>query len=768
MMTIQQTIVDDDMRQRVAAFASELANARRELVTLAAQAAGTHAVWHEHDFDFLLKSVKALDGRWCAPAGMVYRSRGTVLLGLSHNEPLIVGAVPLLAALVTHNRVLVRASTNNRRFMTRLAAVFRAARLDAFELLECSTDELDGPIAQADFVVWLGSERVCRDIGTRCARHGTPYLLESEGNDWAIFLEGLDATSISQHLGKVLESVVRHGGQTCQAIRGILVPEPLRGTYERALQLWLDQRRFVADKPEVVWIDSSDEEVTSPKFGPRLLAATYSSVQRAVQTLQRANYGLSLAIYCPDGSEPHTKELIENVPTARVSINVDSAAAEPCDPWGGIGRSGDWGVDYWPLKFVTRCHVRRATPAPPADNRVFSGRNAPIPFGSAYPSSVSRCRGPYVFAESGEPNIDLWMGFGAQLFGHGDSRVATVVQEAALDGAVHSYASPWEARLAERLHRTIPCAESMRYALTGQEATMYAVRIARAFTGRSRLIVARGAYHGANDVLSYRAIQGIPPTLQAELSFVDFNDKDQVRSLCQGREHAAVILEPVLGNATCIHPSAGYLEAVREACTASGTVLIFDEVMTGFRKHLGGAQGEFGVTPDLAVFGKALAGGMPLSVICGREEVLAALYPVGEVAMEGTFYGNPLGLRAALHVHERLENEGVLDKISVLADQVLEPVRQYVRRRDVPICVASFGGMFSIHFGSAQIESAAEQRGTFNGRAFTCFTEHLAARQILYPPIATEAAFFCEAHADVKERLADGLLEAVEKAAACL
>lgn len=397
-------------------------------------------------------------------------------------------------------------------------------------------------------------------------------------------------------------------------------------------------------------------------------------------------------------------------------------------------------------------------------NHVFSGRNAPIPFPGYFPAKIGKVSGCRVWDhESGKNYIDLWMGFGALLFGHADAHSADTVARFVHEyGFSHSYCHDAESELAGRLAELVPCAEFSRFAVTGQEATSYAVRMARAATARERLLLVQGGYHGANDATGFRSPAGIPSASTRLISLVPFGDIGAAARHLDSGQYAAFMLEPVLGNNTVVVPPEGYLAAIREICTRNGTMLIFDEVMTGFRNNIGGAQSDFGVVPDLATFGKALGGGIPISAICGSESAMSALYPIGPVAQEGTFYGTPLAVRMAIETIDRYRQEDTIGFIAAMTDAILRPVRSWIEVSGAPVCVSTYGGMFSIAF----IAEPAEQDPGIPEYRFARFVHAMWSRGFLYPPIPTEPAFLSAAHQQVRDQLAESLLSAVQDAVA--
>ena len=388
-------------------------------------------------------------------------------------------------------------------------------------------------------------------------------------------------------------------------------------------------------------------------------------------------------------------------------------------------------------------------------SHVLGGRNAPIPYGKWYPQTVSSADGPYVFGSDGRRYVDLWMGFGTLLLGHRDEILLRELGDSLrTTGLMHSFHHALEEQVAETLCRHIASAESVRFMMTGQEATSYCLRLSRAHTGRERVLLVEGGYHGVNDATSYRAPAGIPAGSLALTDRIPFNDTAALEDALSTTKYAAFIVEPVLGNAGVRRSNPAYLRAARQLCNDSGTVLVFDEVMTGFRNSMACAQGDFGVVPDLTALAKALGGGVPIAAVCGRNTIMREFYPHGRVAQEGTFYGSPLSLAAARISLGRYESESVPERIGQLVERVLEPLRELSVTNE-RVSVSSYGGMFGIEFLSADAQDRT---------SYTAFSDHLARAGFLVPPLQTEAAFLSVSHAPIVEQISFELLAAAKYA----
>ena len=292
------------------------------------------------------------------------------------------------------------------------------------------------------------------------------------------------------------------------------------------------------------------------------------------------------------------------------------------------------------------------------------------------PLFVARGHGAYVETEDGRRILDWVQSWGPLVFGHADPETVEAVREAALDGTTFGASTEREVELAEEIVYAVPSVEQVRLVSSGTEAAMSALRLARAATHRSRVLKFAGCYHGHADpflaeagsglaTLGIAASPGVPASVAEQTVVVDYNDVDQAAAAFErhAEDLAAIFVEPVAGNMGCVPPLPGYLETLRALCDAAGTLLVFDEVITGFRVGRGGAQGRYGVTPDLTVLGKIVGGGLPLAAFGGRADVMEQLAPSGSVYQAGTLSGNPLATAAGISVLRRLRDESVYDEL---------------------------------------------------------------------------------------------------------
>lgn len=339
-----------------------------------------------------------------------------------------------------------------------------------------------------------------------------------------------------------------------------------------------------------------------------------------------------------------------------------------------------------------------------------------------HPMYFARAEGCRVWDLDGREYFDLCCSHGATLLGHGDRRVLAAVQEALARGGPCSYENEQHAELAELLCRMIPCFERVRFTGSGTEATMHALRLARAFTGRAKILKIEGNFHGYHDQVMFSistpsgelgpeaapatwpGSSGIAPGLAEQLVLVPYNRPDLLRDAIRRHsdELAAVICEPVYFNAGCIVPSAEFLGVLREETRRHGILLVFDEVQSAFRMGPGGAQEYLGVTPDLCTVGKAVGGGFPLSVFGGRADIMARLLPQGDCQHSGTYNGHPVVVAAALAAVRAYGEAGFYDHLFALGRRLYDGMNGIFRDRGVPGRVDGIGARFGIYFGLAE------------------------------------------------------------------
>ena len=370
----------------------------------------------------------------------------------------------------------------------------------------------------------------------------------------------------------------------------------------------------------------------------------------------------------------------------------------------------DWPV---PSAESAKLHARASLVSPGGVQG--EGRSA-----TPYPLFMTRAQGSRIWDVDGNEYVDFHASFGAVLLGHNDPRINEAVRRAMDEhGVSFSTANPLEVELAERLVRMIPSADRVVFSCSGTEATYHAIRLARAFTGRERVLKFEGNYHGWHDYVAWShhfatdadepvpvaASAGIPAFVRDLVLVREYNAAASVREALarEGDSIAAVILEPVFHNAGVVLPEPGFLETIREACTEAGVVLIFDEIITGFRHAPGGAQERFGVTPDLTTLGKAIGNGFPISVLCGRGDIMDRLGPKGDVLFAGTFAGHTLNVAAALAV-TKIVMEGTIHRhIARLGRRLTSGIQSAIDETGARVQVRESAGVWTIYFTDAPI-----------------------------------------------------------------
>ncbi|HWB56282.1 MAG TPA: glutamate-1-semialdehyde 2,1-aminomutase, partial [Gaiellaceae bacterium] len=378
--------------------------------------------------------------------------------------------------------------------------------------------------------------------------------------------------------------------------------------------------------------------------------------------------------------------------------------------------------------------------------------------GGGEPLFAARGEGAYVVDAEGRRYVDWVMSWGPLVFGHADPEVVEAVQEAAADGTTFGTPTEREVELAEEIAAAVPSVEKVRFVSSGTEAAMSAIRVARGFTRRDRILKFAGCYHGHADALlvaggSGLATLGIPsgPGVPAgatgDTVVCAYNDVDAAAAAVEryGEGLAAIVVEPVAGNMGVVPPEPGFLEALRSLCDASGALLVFDEVITGFRVARGGAQELYGVRPDLTILGKIAGGGLPLAAFGGRAEVMDELAPGGPVYQAGTLSGNPLATAAALSVLRRLRDPEVYARLEATGERLEAGLRE--AGAGEPVCVQRVGAMATLFFRAGPVRSFADAEASDTGRYADWF-RHLLERGVYVAPSQFEAMFVSTAHGE--------------------
>ena len=377
------------------------------------------------------------------------------------------------------------------------------------------------------------------------------------------------------------------------------------------------------------------------------------------------------------------------------------------------------------------------------------------------PIFFARAKGSRVWAADGREFIDYVGSWGPMILGHADPTVIKAVQETAVNGLSFGAPTEIETVVARKIIELVPSIELIRMCSSGTEATMSAIRLARGYTKRNKIIKFEGCYHGHSDSLLVKAgsgmltlgvptSPGVPPELAAHTVTLSYNDAAQVRAAFAeiGSDVACVIVEPVAGNMNCIPPVPGFLEALREQCTQHGAVLIFDEVMTGFRVAKGGAQELYGVRPDLTTLGKIVGGGMPVGAFGGRREIMEHIAPLGPVYQAGTLSGNPVAMAAGLATLSGLETPGFHAKLGRATDRLVAGLAEAAARAGIPLATNHVCGMFGFFFTSAGRVNSYAEATACDVERFKRFFHGMLAEGVYLAPSAFEAGFISAAHTD--------------------
>jgi glutamate-1-semialdehyde 2,1-aminomutase len=385
------------------------------------------------------------------------------------------------------------------------------------------------------------------------------------------------------------------------------------------------------------------------------------------------------------------------------------------------------------------------------------------------PIFFKKAAGAHVTAADGRRFIDYVGSWGPMILGHAHPQVIKAVQEVAADGLSFGAPTELETHLARRVVELMPSMDLVRFVSSGTEATMSAIRLARGFTGRDTIVKFEGCYHGHSDSLLIKAgsgaltlgvptSPGVPKALAEHTVTLNFNDADQVREAFRqiGEQIACVIVEPIAGNMNCVPPVPGFLDTLRRECDRSGAVLIFDEVMTGFRVALGGAQALYGVRPDLTTLGKIIGGGMPVGAFGGRRDIMERLAPLGPVYQAGTLSGNPVAMIAGITTLDLVSAPGFHQRLETSTDALIRRLRESAQSAGIPLATNHVCGMFGLFFtGEPSVDRYAKVMACDVER-FKRFFHGMLAEGIYLAPSAYEAGFMSAAHtpADIDATIA--------------
>ena len=377
------------------------------------------------------------------------------------------------------------------------------------------------------------------------------------------------------------------------------------------------------------------------------------------------------------------------------------------------------------------------------------------------PVFIKKAKGSYLWDADDKQYIDYVGSWGPMILGHAHPEVIKVVQEAAENGLSFGAPTEIETELAKKICSLIPSIDRVRMVSSGTEATMSALRLARGFTGRDKIVKFEGCYHGHSDSLLVKAgsgaltfgvptSPGVPASLAEHTLTLQFNNLEQVEQLFadMGDQIAAIIVEPVAGNMNLIPPKNGFLQGLRKICDQYSSVLIFDEVMTGFRVALTGAQGLYDVQPDLTCFGKVIGGGMPVGAFGGNAEIMSHISPDGPVYQAGTLSGNPVAMAAGLKTLELISAPNFFEGLTVKVKSLLLGLQNAAAAADIPVATQGVGGMFGLFFTEADRVESFDDSMACDSQRFNKFFHGMLAQGVYLAPSSFEAGFVSLAHSE--------------------
>lgn len=372
-------------------------------------------------------------------------------------------------------------------------------------------------------------------------------------------------------------------------------------------------------------------------------------------------------------------------------------------------------------------------------------------------------KGAYLVDVDGKEYVDYIGSWGPLILGHCYPAVVQAVTEALHHGMSFGAPTELEVQLAEKIISLMPSIEKVRMVNSGTEATMTAIRLARGFTRKNKIIKFNGCYHGHNDSLLVKAgsglltlgipsTPGIPSSITEHTITADFNDLNAVKGIFEAypEDIAAIILEPIAGNMGFILPDDDFLQGLRNLCDQHQSLLIFDEVMTGFRVHLGGVQALYHIKPDITTLGKVIGGGMPVGALGGREDIMNHLAPVGGVYQAGTLSGNPLAMAAGLATLSEVEKPGFYEALEVKGKRLVNGLAEVAKSFDQPLCVDAVGGMFGFCFNAVERVRSFQDVAASNEALFKRFYHEMLKRGVYFAPSMFEAGFISSAHGDLE------------------
>ncbi|MCE5213908.1 MAG: glutamate-1-semialdehyde 2,1-aminomutase [Methanobacterium sp.] len=400
------------------------------------------------------------------------------------------------------------------------------------------------------------------------------------------------------------------------------------------------------------------------------------------------------------------------------------------------------------------------------------GVDSPVRAYEPYPFFAERANGSHIYDVDGRDYVDYCLAYGPMVLGHANPKVTEAVKEQIELGSAYGVPTEKEIELAKLVIKKVPCADMVRFVNSGTEATMSAIRLARAYTGRKKIVKFEGSYHGAHDYVLVKSgsgamglpdSPGVPEETTKNTILIPFNDYDAVTQLINNQKEdiAAIIVEPVMGNIGCIPPKEGYLNFLREITNDNNIVLIFDEVITGFRLAEGGAQEYYGVTPDLVTMGKILGGGFPMGSLAGKKEYMEMIAPSGNVYQAGTFNGNPISVSAGLATLKQLNNN-FYKELSVKGDYLREGITNIIDEQDLQYQIAGLSSMFQLYFTNREVMDYNDAK-TSHTDSFTKYFHKLMDSGVFIPPSQFECCFISLSHGEEElEHTLDAIKQALK------
>ena len=390
-------------------------------------------------------------------------------------------------------------------------------------------------------------------------------------------------------------------------------------------------------------------------------------------------------------------------------------------------------------------------------NIIPGGVNSPVRAFEPYPFFVKEAKGSHIVDIDGNDYIDYCLAYGPILLGHSDDDVMKDVYEQMQRGTAYGAPTENEVKLAQEVIDRVPCAEMVRFVNSGTEATMAAIRLARGFTGNNKIVKFEGAYHGAHDYVLVKSgsgaaclpdSAGIPEATTQNTLSVPFNDVNALTKLIEeeGENIACIIVEPVMGNIGCVEPNVKFLKFLREITEENGIVLIFDEVITGFRVSRGGAQSYYGVKPDLVTFAKVLGGGFPIGAYAGKKEIMSLIAPNGPVYQAGTFSGNPISIQAGLSTLKKLDYP-FYGEMSQKGDFLRESISDILEDLKLDLQAVGLSSMFQIYFNEEPVIDYETAKRS-DAKRFLVYFRELLKNGVFIPPSQFECNFISGAHTD--------------------